>query len=82
MSPTTAEPNEIERSEPPQENREENHEDAEVRHREEDRRGFFQKHPAAKPIVFLVAIVAIILVGWFWWESRQWEDTDDAEIDG
>ena len=32
--------------------------------------------------MFLVAIVAIILVGWFWWESRQWEDTDDAEIDG
>ncbi len=50
--------------------------------REEDRRGFFQKHPAAKPIVFLVAIVAVVLVGWFWWESRQWEDTDDAEIDG
>jgi len=32
--------------------------------------------------VFLVAIVAVVLVGWFWWESRQWEDTDDAEIDG
>ena len=32
--------------------------------------------------MFLVAIVAVVLVGWFWWESRQWEDTDDAEIDG
>jgi membrane fusion protein (multidrug efflux system) len=32
--------------------------------------------------VFLIAIVAVLLVGWFWWESRQWEDTDDAEIDG
>jgi len=86
MSPTTADPNEIERSEPPRENgeehHEEHHEDPELRHREEDRRGLFQKHPAAKPIVFLVAIVAIVLVGWFWWESRQWEDTDDAEIDG
>ena len=82
MSPTTTEPNEIERSEPPQDNRQEHHEDPEVRHPDEDRRGFFQKHPAAKPIVFLVAIVAIILVGWFWWESRQWEDTDDAEVDG
>jgi membrane fusion protein (multidrug efflux system) len=53
-----------------------------VRHPEEDRRGFFQKHPAAKPVVFLVALVAIVLVGWFWWESRQWEDTDDAQVDG
>jgi len=86
MSPTTADPNEIERSEPPRENgaehHEEHHEDPELRHREEDRRGLFQRHPAAKPIVFLVAIVAIVLVGWFWWESRQWEDTDDAQIDG
>ena len=23
-----------------------------------------------------------MLVGWFWWEGRHWEDTDDAEIDG
>ena len=29
-----------------------------------------------------MAIVAVVLVGWFWWESRQWEDTDDAQIDG
>jgi membrane fusion protein (multidrug efflux system) len=81
MSPTTTEPNEAERSELQTENHEESRE-AEVRHREEDRRGFFQKHPGAKPIVFLVAIVAVVLVGWFWWESRQWEDTDDAQIDG
>ena len=60
----------------------EEHHDPEARPRQEDRRGFFQKHPAAKPVVFLVAIVAVVLVGWFWWESRQWEDTDDAQIDG
>ena len=24
----------------------------------------------------------MVLVGWFWWESRHWESTDDAEIDG
>lgn len=81
MSPTTTEPDEVERPELSRENQEEPH-DTDVRHSEEDRRGFFQKHPAAKPIVFLVAIVAVVLVGWFWWESRQWEDTDDAEIDG
>ena len=21
-------------------------------------------------------------MGWFWWDSRHWESTDDAEIDG
>ncbi len=81
MSPATTEPNEIERPEPETENHEEHH-DPELRHPEEDRRGFFQKHPAAKPVVFLLALVAVVLVGWFWWESRQWEDTDDAQIDG
>jgi membrane fusion protein (multidrug efflux system) len=32
--------------------------------------------------MFLVVIVAVLLVGWFWWDSRHWESTDDAEIDG
>jgi membrane fusion protein, multidrug efflux system len=81
MSPTTTEPNEIEHSQPEGEHREESR-DPEVRRPVEERRGLFQRHPAAKPIVFLVAIVAVVLVGWFWWESRQWEDTDDAEVDG
>jgi membrane fusion protein, multidrug efflux system len=81
MSPTTTNPDDVERAAPQGELHEEHH-DPEARQPEEDRRGFFQKHPAAKPIVFLVAIVAVVLVGWFWWESRQWEDTDDAEIDG
>ena len=61
---------------------EEENVDPEAKRYEEDRRGFFQKHPAAKPIVFLIAIVVVVLVGWFWWESRHWESTDDAEIDG
>src|SRR5271154_1189655 len=81
MSPTTTNPDDVERTAPQGELHEEHH-DPEAQQPEEDRRGFFLKHPAAKPIVFLVAIVAVVLVGWFWWESRQWEDTDDAEIDG
>jgi membrane fusion protein (multidrug efflux system) len=79
MSPTTAEPNEIERAESHGEQPEPH--DPEV-HEREDRRGFFQKHPAAKPVLFLVAIVAVVLVAWFWWESRHWESTDDAQVDG
>ncbi len=81
MSPSTTDENELERPEPPNQPEEE-HVDPEAKRYEEDRRGFFQKHPAAKPIVFLVAIVVVVLVGWFWWESRHWESTDDAEIDG
>lgn len=81
MSPTTTNDEDVERTSA----HDEGHEgprDPEARPPEEDRRGFFQKHPAAKPIVFLVAIVAVVLVAWFWWESRQWENTDDAQIDG
>jgi membrane fusion protein (multidrug efflux system) len=80
MSPTTTEPNEAEQrnnAEHPAE-----HHDPEAQPRAEDRRSFFQRHPSAKPIVFLVAIVALLLVGWFWWESRHWENTDDAQVDG
>jgi membrane fusion protein (multidrug efflux system) len=82
MSPTTTEPNEIEQPGPQHQPGGEEHHDPEANLGEEDRRGFFQKHPTAKPIVFLVAIVALLLVGWFWWESRHWESTDDAQIDG
>ena len=81
MSPTTTEPNEIEQQHNNAEHQGERH-DPEAHPRAEDRRSFFQRNPAAKPIVFLVAIVALLLVGWFWWESRHWENTDDAQVDG
>src|SRR5271157_1865058 len=77
MSPSTTEQ---ENREPLK--REEGPHDPEALRREEDRRGFLQRNRAAKPVVFLVAIVAVLLVGWFWWDSRHWESTDDAEIDG
>ncbi len=82
MSPTTTEPNETEQQHNNAERQGERNHDPEAQPRAEDRRSFFQRHPAAKPIVFLVAIVALLLVGWFWWEGRHWESTDDAEIDG
>lgn len=80
MSPTTTEPNELEQQHPLEERHAAQGHDAEVH--AEDRRGFFLRHPAAKPIVFLVVILAVLLVGWFWWEGRHWENTDDAQIDG
>ncbi len=80
MSPSTTEQPELEQP-APQGHNEEVHDPEAVRHVEEHR-GFFQKNPAAKPIVFLVVIAVLVLVGWFWWDSRHWESTDDAEIDG
>lgn len=81
MSPTTTEPNELER--PAAARSPENQAaDPDAQRHEEERRGVFQRHPAAKPLMFLVALVALLLVGWFWWESRHWESTDDAQIDG
>ena len=81
MSPSTTEQPELERPEPQVPNHEEHHDPDAVRH-EENRPGFFQRNRAARPIVFLVVIAALVLVGWFWWDSRHWESTDDAEIDG
>jgi membrane fusion protein (multidrug efflux system) len=77
MSPSTTEQPDLERSPIQQE-----HSDPELIRHEDDRRGFFRKHPAAKPVVALAAIVVLLLVGWFWWDSRRWESTDDAQIDG
>jgi len=77
MSPSTTEQ---ENREPLK--REEGPHDPEALRREEVRRGFLQRNPAAKPLVIVVAIVAVLLVAWFWWDSRHWESTDDAEIDG
>jgi membrane fusion protein, multidrug efflux system len=81
MSPSTTEQPDLERPRAANQNSEEHHDPELIRH-EDDRRGFFKKNAAAKPIAFAVAIVVVLLVGWFWWDSRHWEDTDDAEIDG
>jgi membrane fusion protein (multidrug efflux system) len=79
MSPGTTEQPDLER--PAAANHEE-HPDVELARQRQDRAGFFRRRTATKPIAFLVAIVAILLVGWYWWESRHWEDTDDAQVDG
>ncbi len=81
MSPSTTEQPDLERPRAANQNSEEHHDPELIRH-EDDRRGFFKKNAAAKPIAFAVVIVVVLLVGWFWWDSRHWEDTDDAEIDG
>jgi len=81
MNPSATEQPDLERPATLNQNSEEHPDPEAIRH-EEDRHGFFHRHASAKPWVFLVAIVAVLLVGWFWWESRHWESTDDTEIDG
>ena len=46
------------------------------------RRGLFQRSPRAKYLVFALVIVVLVAVGWYWIDSRRWESTDDAQIDG
>jgi len=81
MSPSTTEQPDLEHPGPAAQNHEEHH-DAEAIRIAEARRGFLRKNRATKPILFVVVIVVFLLVGWFWWDSRHWESTDDAEIDG
>ncbi len=81
MSPASTEHHEVQPPDTHEPNADANHDQGNDRSIE-DRRGFFQKNPLAKPIVILVVIVAVLAVGWFWWDSRHWENTDDAEIDG
>jgi membrane fusion protein (multidrug efflux system) len=81
MSPTSTEQNELHPPDAHAPASEPNH-DHEDNLDVEDRRGFFQKNPLAKPVAILLVIVAILGVGWYWWDGRHWESTDDAQIDG
>jgi len=46
------------------------------------RRGLFQRNPRAKFLVFGAVVLVLLAVGWYWLDSRNWESTDDAQIDG
>src|SRR5271166_1500464 len=76
MSPTTAEQNDLQQPDAHAPAKESNDRDV------ESRRSFVQKNRLAKPLIFALVILVMLAVGWYWWESRHWESTDDAEIDG
>ncbi len=79
MSPTSTEQNELQ---PPDAHASEANHERENNREVEDRRSFAQKNPRARLIAIVAAIVILLGVGWFWWDSRHWESTDDAQIDG
>jgi hypothetical protein len=39
------------------------------------------KRSGLGPRVLVIAIVALLAGGWYWLYARQYEDTDDAQID-
>ncbi len=49
---------------------------------EEQGRSLFQRNPKAKFVLVIAVLAVLVVVGWFWWDSRRWESTDDAQVDG
>ncbi len=60
------------------------HEESEEREQErnKDNRTLFQKHPRAKPALVVFVLLLVIGGGLWYWHYRQWESTDDAQVDG
>ena len=81
MSPTSTEQNDLQQPDAHARTSEPDH-DREDDRDIEVRRSFFQRNPLAKPVAFLVLALVVLSVGWYWWDSRRWENTDDAQIDG
>lgn len=80
MSPTSTQQNELQPSETNPTDREDNH--AAGNGEGHGRRRLAERNPRVKISAIVAALVVILLVGWYWLDSRNWESTDDAQIDG
>src|SRR5271166_6492151 len=78
MSPTSTEHEDLNQTDAPAPNHDANHDDSEIG----GRRSLFQRNPKARVLALVALVVVLGSVGWYWWDSRHWESTDDAQIDG
>ena len=81
MSPTSTEQNELQQPEPSSRERAEPR--SATSKKPTTAAGFFQRNPAGQAHrVSRGDRSPSLAVGWYWWDSRHWESTDDAQIDG
>lgn len=73
MSPTSTEQNETKPTAP---------DAAEIDNGEVNGGSLFERNPKAKLLLFVALLAVLVVVGWYWWDSRRWESTDDAQVDG
>ena len=78
MSPTSAEEDDLKQADAPRPNHDATHDDSDLG----ERRSLFQRNPRARAIALAALVIVLVAVGWYWWYSRHWQSTDDAEIDG
>jgi membrane fusion protein (multidrug efflux system) len=48
----------------------------------EHKAGLFERKPWLSTLLRVLVVLALIGAALFWWQSRKFEDTDDAEVDG
>ena len=48
----------------------------------EHKAGLFERKPWLSTLLRVLVVLAVIGVAIFWWQSRKYEDTDDAQVDG
>jgi membrane fusion protein (multidrug efflux system) len=75
----STEQNDVKPSEAAAQDRQTNHatDDIDLGHR-----NLFQRNPKARLFLVVGIVLVLLVVSWYWWYSRRWEKTDDAEIDG
>jgi membrane fusion protein (multidrug efflux system) len=78
MSPAPTEQDDVKQNDAHEPNHDANHGDSELG----AHRSLFQRNPKARAFSLVAIVVVLALVGWYWWDSRHWESTDDAQIDG
>jgi membrane fusion protein (multidrug efflux system) len=48
----------------------------------ESKPGLFERTPWLSTLLRVLVVLAVIGVALFWWQSRKYQDTDDAQVDG